>query len=179
MEIIHLIAWAAAVLAAGGALSFAVMSCCAYGIYKGFDSEEKAIAYYRGSCGHSMSHRIMRTILLIAAAAFIVYVVFSVPRLNYDKARLLCCSASLLTVAVLDVYFGSGIGGLMARARICSYIRTKYNIPDGIVEDWFVDLDDDDFPEELELDLDDGGKLRTFLVDLVHGSVIETAYYDE
>ena len=56
MEIIHLIAWAAAALAAGGAISFAVMSCCAYGIYKGFDSEEKAIAYYPAEAADIQCH---------------------------------------------------------------------------------------------------------------------------
>ena len=147
--------------------------------YAKFEDPENAMKYYRESCTNMLSHRILRSIILIAAAVFYGYVIFT--RNNFEEMadRRLYCIATVIIAIAADVHIFSNAGDFAARIRLLHHIRDTYKISEGVISNWFVDLDDDDYPEELEFNIIDGKVMRRFVINLKFNTIREGVPVDK
>lgn len=147
-------------------------------MYGKFEDPENAMRYYRESCTNMLSHRILRSCILIAAIVFYGYVIFNHNNFEEMTDRRLYCAATVIISAAADVHVFSNAGDFAARIRLLHHIRDTYNISEGVISNWFVDLDDDDYPEELEFNIIDGKVTRRFVINLKYSTVRETSSAD-
>ena len=154
-------------------LSLIITAVYSFVIFRKFETADDAMNAYRGSCTHALSHRIMKYTILVTAIFFAAWVVYN--RHDFDEKSLMpliYCSVAFIVTAA-DLFVLPSAHDTMARTCIFYFIKQKYGIAEGTVTDWFVDLDEEDYPEELEIDIIDNGNERCFMVDLEHKLIRE------
>ena len=149
-----------------------------YRIYRSFNEVEDAMNAYRRSCTHAFSHRIMRITIMVISLCFAAWVVIKRNTLRDDRRLVFIHIAVLLVVIAADLFVFPSAKDTMARARIFSHIRNKYSLKDSIINDWYVDLDEEEYPEELEIDIYESGGERCFIIDLQHMLIREESPYN-
>ena len=168
MSEISLFLKALAVFAVFGAISAAGAFYYAFRVYSSFDDDSDAMQYYRESSTHSFPHRMLRLVTAAAAVIFLIITVLRSGSVSLVSAEKMYCAAAVFIVLAFDVNFIPLTGELMARAKLFYFIRSKYSLGNSDIIDWYVNLDEDDYPEELEFTILSDGKDRIFNIDLVH-----------
>ena len=162
-------------------LSSAAAAIYSYIVFSKFSSVDEAISSYRSSCTQAFSHRALRVLIFAADVIFTFGVIIKRDSFDDPSRKRLIYAAVIFTVITFNIYVFSSVKDNMARAKILQYIRCKYQINERSLSDWFVDLDCDDYPEELEFDIyDESGEKRErcFIVDLEHCLIREEILSD-
>ena len=153
--------------------SIAVIAVYSYIVYKSFTDAEDAMKAYRSSSTHAFSHIIMRYTILLLSVGFAVWAVLKRSSFAEDKQLMIICAAVLFPVTGADLFILPTAKDTMARMKILMYLISKYNMNGGSINDWYIDLDEDEYPEELELAVSDSGRERSFIIDLEHRLIRE------